>query len=72
MRALLLAVGVLGLAVVFGWSEPVPASTKPVTSDDVQLVSEQMSSHDGQHGVDGVANKNARKNGQGQSRFYRG
>ena len=47
MRALLLAAGVLGLALVFHLSEPAPASTMPVTSDDVQLLSEQMPSHDG-------------------------
>ena len=61
MRTLLLAVGVLGLAVVFGWSEPAPASAQPVTSDDVQLVSEQMSSHDGPQGL----GKNGFKNGRG-------
>ena len=42
MRALLLAMGVLGLAAVFGMSEPSFATSKPVTSDDVQLLSEQM------------------------------
>ena len=47
MRALLLAVGVLGLVAVFGLSEPAPASAEPVTSDDLQLMSEQLSSPDG-------------------------
>jgi hypothetical protein len=65
MRALLLAVGVLGLALVFHLSEPAPASTQPVTSDDVQLLSEQMASH----GVHGGANKSARKNLGGRGRF---
>ena len=50
MKTLLSVVGVLGLAVVFGLSEPAPASTKPVTSDDVQLLSEQMPSQDGPQG----------------------
>ena len=58
MRALLLAAGVLGLALVFHLSEPAPASTRPVTSDDVQLLSEQMPSQSGPNG----AGKNARKN----------
>ena len=43
MKAVLLALGVLGLAAVFGLCEPAPAAAKPVTSDDVRLVSEQMS-----------------------------
>ena len=43
MKAVLLAVGVLGLAAVFGLFEPTPASGQPVTSDDVRLVSERMS-----------------------------
>ena len=42
MKAVLLAVGVLGLAAVFGLCEPLPASATPVTSDDVRLVSERM------------------------------
>lgn len=44
MKALLAAVGVLGLAVCFGVSRPAPASTRPVTSDDVRVVSEQIES----------------------------
>jgi hypothetical protein len=43
MKAVLLAAGVLGLAAIFGGFEPTPASGQPVTSDDVRLVSEQMS-----------------------------
>jgi hypothetical protein len=43
---MLLAVGLLGLAGVFGLFEPVSASPQRVTSDDVQLVSERTSSHD--------------------------
>lgn len=43
MKAVLLAVGVLGLGAVFAMFEPAPASAKPVTSDDVRLVSERMS-----------------------------
>ena len=46
MRAVLFTVGVLGLAAVFALSEPAPASAKPVISDDVRLVSEQMSIRD--------------------------
>ena len=59
MRALLLAVGVLGLVAVFGLSEPAPASAEPVTSDDVQLMSEQMSGDDGSQGY----GKNGRRAG---------
>ena len=42
MKAALLALGVLGLAAIFGMSEPAPVSAKPVTLDNVRLVSEQM------------------------------
>ena len=57
MKVLLSVFGVLGLAVVFGLFEPASASTQPVTSDDVQMVSEQMSSQAGPTGY----GKNARK-----------
>ena len=63
MRALLSVVGVLGLAVVFGMFEPAPASSQPVTLDDVQLVSEQMSSEIGPR-----AGKNGNKQGIGSGR----
>jgi hypothetical protein len=42
MKVVLFTVGVLGLAVLFGLAEPMPASGQPVTTDDVRLVSEQM------------------------------
>lgn len=43
MKAVVLVVGVLGLAAVFGLCEPTPGSGTAVTSGDVRLVSEQMS-----------------------------
>lgn len=43
MRVVLAAIGVLALAVVFRLFEPALASATPVTSDDVELESEQMS-----------------------------
>jgi len=61
MKALLSVVGVLGLAVVFGLTEPVPASTQPVTLDDVRLVSEQVSNDDGPLGA-----KNGKTRGRGR------
>jgi hypothetical protein len=42
MKALLFAVGVLGLAAVFSLFEPAPASATPVTSDDVGVTSEKV------------------------------
>jgi hypothetical protein len=42
MKALLLAIGVLGLAAVFGKFEQASASAKAVTSDEVQLLFEQI------------------------------
>ena len=42
MKALLSVVGVLGLAALFGLFEPASASHRPVTSDDVRLVSEEI------------------------------
>ena len=42
MKALLLAIGILGLAAVIGKFEPASASAKAVTSDEVQLLSEQI------------------------------
>ena len=72
MRALLSVIGVLGLAVVFGMSEPAPASTQPVTSDDVRLVSEQMSSEIGpMAGRNGNTGKNGRGRGGRGARFTR-
>jgi hypothetical protein len=41
MRALLLSVGLLGLALLFAVAESAPASTQRVTSDDVELASER-------------------------------
>ncbi len=59
MKSLLSLFGLLGLAVVFGMSEPVPASTQPITSDDVRLVSEQTSIEIGQKaGKNGNTGKN--------------
>lgn len=43
MKAVLSVVCVLGLGAIFAMFEPTPASATPVTSDDVRLVSEQMS-----------------------------
>ena len=43
MKALLSAAGVFALALVFGLSEPAPASHEPVRSDDVELMSEEVS-----------------------------
>lgn len=43
MKAVLAAVVVLALGVFFARFEPARASATPVTSDDVRLVSEQMS-----------------------------
>ena len=42
MKAFLLAVCVLGLAVGFGLCEPEPTSVSAVTSDEVRLVSERI------------------------------
>jgi hypothetical protein len=42
MKALLFAIGVLGLAAVFSLFEPAPASATPVTSDDVGVTSEKV------------------------------
>jgi len=39
--ALYSAAGVLGIAVVLGMSEPMPASATPVTPDGVRLISER-------------------------------
>ncbi len=50
MRVLLFAAGVLGIALVFGQCERAPAAAEPVTSDDVQLLSEQVASLDGPQG----------------------
>lgn len=43
MKAVVFVLGVLALTVVFGLFEPALASATPVTSDDVELVSEKMS-----------------------------
>ncbi len=50
MRVLLFAAGVLGIALVFGQCEHAPAAAGPVTSQDVQLLSEQVSDLDGPYG----------------------
>jgi hypothetical protein len=62
MRALLLSVGLLGLALLFAFAEPAPASTQRVTSDDVELASEQTSSDLGP-----TAGKNGTSGVQGRS-----
>ena len=63
MKSLLSLFGLLGLAVVFGMSEPAPASTQPVTSDDVRLVSEQTSIEIGQKaGKNGNSGKRGKSN----------
>ena len=41
MKAIFLTVGVLALAAMLGHFEPARASTRPVTSDEVRLSSEQ-------------------------------
>lgn len=46
MRGLLFAIGLLGVAALIGWFEPVSASARPVTSEDVQLASEAISSQE--------------------------
>ena len=73
MKAILSAVSVLGLALVFGLSEPAPASHQPVTSDDVQMVSEEMSADIGPTaGKNGNDGKNGRGNrGRGGGRYFR-
>lgn len=43
MRGLLFVGAVLGLAALFGRTEPAPASAQPVTSSEVQVQSEQFS-----------------------------
>jgi len=60
MKAVLLTIGVLGLAAVFDMTEPTSASTQLVTSDDVRLVSEQRSEHRGSQVM--ARNKNGWKN----------
>jgi hypothetical protein len=42
MKAVLFATGLLGLAAVFSLFEPTLASSQPVASSDVRLVSERM------------------------------
>ncbi len=70
MKSLLSLFGLLGLAVVFGMSEPVPASTQPITSDDVRLVSEQTSSEIGQKaGKNGNSGKKRTGGGIGGRRL---
>jgi hypothetical protein len=61
MRVLLFAAGVLGIALVFGACERAPGAADPVTSQDVQLLSEQVASLDGPQGF----GKNGNKNGFG-------
>jgi hypothetical protein len=62
MRALLLSVGLLGLALLVAISEPAPASTQRVTSDDVELASEQTL-----RDIDPKAGKNGTSGVQGRS-----
>jgi len=42
MKAVLFALGVLGLGAIFALFEPTPASASTVTTDDVRLVSEKV------------------------------
>lgn len=60
MRAILLSLGVLGLAALLARVELVPASTRVVMPDDVQLVAEQVNSQ-----PDVVAGKNGRNSRKG-------
>lgn len=62
MRVLICAAGVLGMALMFGLCERAPAAG-PVTSDDVQLLSEQVASLDGPQGFG--KNGNSGMNGRG-------
>ena len=71
MRGLLIAAGVLGIALVFGQCERAPAGA--VTSHDVELLSEQVSldGPDG-FGMNGNTGKNSRGNrGRGGGRYFR-
>lgn len=70
MKALLAAIGVLGLAVAFGLCEPAPASARAVTSADVQLVSEQVVSDDDPRGAK-YGNLRGRGRGRGNVRLCR-
>ena len=67
MKAILSAISVLALALVFGLSEPAPASHEPVKSDDVELLSEELSSEAGRYGwgKNGQSGKNGRGGGSG-------
>jgi hypothetical protein len=66
MKSLLSAAVLLVLAAAFGLAEPAPASTPPVTSTDVEIVSEQI--------VEGVLEDTISKAARGQTRGrgYRG
>lgn len=63
MKAFVYAVGVLGIAACVGWSEPAPACTEPLTSGDVQLISEQVSSPDGSHCARNQYSRKSQRNG---------
>lgn len=60
MRAFLIAVGILAVAIVFGRFEPASASEQPITSEDVNLISEQSSNLEGSQS----AYRSGFKNGQ--------
>jgi hypothetical protein len=62
MRSLLLSVGLFGLALLFAISESAPASTQRVTSEGVELVSEQTL-----RDIDPRAGKNGTSGVQGRS-----
>ena len=66
MKAILSAVSVLALSLVFGLSEPAPACHQSVTSDDVQMVWEEMSADIGPTaGKNGNGGMNGRGLGRG-------
>jgi hypothetical protein len=64
MKYLFSVLGVAGLALLFGLSDPAPAATERVTPENVRLVSEQVSSGDGAL----VAGRNANMRGIGGGR----
>jgi len=65
MKLLLCAAGVLGMALFCGLCERAPAAAETVSSQDVQLLSEQVSL-DGPHGFG--KNGNSGMNGRGGGR----
>jgi len=64
MKAVLFAIGVLGLTAIFSWSEPTSASTSVVSPETVSLASERVvattsdqaaTNRNGRHGGRGTA-----------------